>query len=107
MCNFTSLHILRRESENNCTKAMLFIGFIGSLILFPNGHLTLISVCVLYAAGVGRRLHLEFRELQTIKMLQCLFPVAFQFLSIYHEKEFQSLQSYEKVSARYVCLIEN
>lgn len=39
------------------------------------------------------------------KKLQHLFPVVFQFLSIYHEKEFQSLQSYEKVSAMYICLI--
>lgn len=63
MYNFTSLHILRRESENNCTKTVLFIDFIGSLILFYNGHLPHISMRVLYAARVVRRLHLEFCEL--------------------------------------------
>lgn len=63
MYNFTSLHILRKESGNNCTKTVLFIDFIGSFILFYNGHLPPISMRVLYAVRVVRRLHLEFCEL--------------------------------------------
>lgn len=63
MYKFTSLYILRGESKNNCRKTVLFIGFIGLLILFQNGHLPHISVRVLYSAGVGRRLHLAFHGL--------------------------------------------
>jgi hypothetical protein len=105
MYNFISLHIVRK---NNCTEMMLFIDFIGSLILFYNSHLPHISMHVLYAARVHKKI--TFRILQTLDnkkvvvFVPSCFPISF---NLPWKRILISSVLWKVLSARYVCLIYN
>lgn len=83
MYNFTSLHHLRKEGENNCTKTVLFVDFLGSLVLYlswpPPSHFNAHFVCRKSGEKITFRILRTLYNKKVVVFVPGCFSVSFNF----------------------------